>query len=396
MRRIPLLAAFALVAACGSPPEITRTPPDAPTRAEYTKALVEFGLTRAALGKDWIAAGEQALAAPVVTAPPFREAGYLAPDEPAAVAYRFDVRRGRKIVIDVTFESVTPARLFIDLFQFAPDGSDQLPVRVAEADPGALRLEYEARRDAPHVIRLQPEILRGGRYTIVYRTEAALAFPVPGLSLPAIHSTFGAPRDAGRRSHHGVDIFAPRGTPVVAAADGVVSVRTSDLGGQVIWLRDRRGGRRLYYAHLNGWAVADGADVKIGDVIGFVGNTGNARTTPPHLHFGVYERGPAVSVSSACRSRCARPNGVARTDCELEPDAPAWHGRPRSSRGGSAGGTHTGGRHGPQSGRCLGILLSRRAAGRIWRLRRPRGRDRDGDGSVENAARRRDGVGRGA
>jgi hypothetical protein len=229
----------------------------------------------------------------VPTAPPFREAGYLAPDEPGAVAYRFDVRRGRRIVIDVTFESVTPARVFIDLFQVAPDGSDQLPVRVAEADPGALRLEYEARRDAPHVIRLQPEILRGGRYTIVYRTEAALAFPVPGLSLEAIHSTFGAPRDAGRRSHHGVDIFAPRGTPVVAAADGVVSVRTSNLGGQVIWLRDRRGGRRLYYAHLNDWAVADGAEVKIGDVIGYIGNTGNARTTPPHLHFGVYERGPA-------------------------------------------------------------------------------------------------------
>lgn len=293
MRRIPFLSAFALTAACGAAPEITRTPPDAPTRAEYTRALAEFGLTRAAVGKDWIAAGERALAAPVTTAPPFREAGYLAPDAPAAVAYRFDVRRGRKIVIEVAFESTTPARVFIDLFQLAPDGSIDAPRLVAEADPGAMRLEYEARRDAPHVIRLQPEALRGGRYTIVYKTEASLAFPVPGLSLEAIHSTFGAPRDAGRRDHHGVDIFAAHGTPVVAAVDGIVTTRTSNLGGQVIWLRDRRTGRNVYYAHLSGWAVADGADVKIGDVIGFVGNTGNARTTPPHLHFGVYERGPA-------------------------------------------------------------------------------------------------------
>jgi hypothetical protein len=294
VRRLALLSAFALTAACGGgAPEITRTPPDAPTRAEYTRALIEFGLTRSAVGKDWIAAGDRALVSPVPTAPPFREAGYLAPDVPAAVAYRFDVRRGRKVVIDVTFESITPSRVFVDLFQLAPAGSSDPPVLVAEADPGAMRLEYEARRDAPHVIRLQPEALRGGRYTIVYKTEASLAFPVPGMSLAAIHSTFGAPRDAGRRNHHGVDIFAAHGTPVVAAVDGVVSTRTSNLGGQVIWLRDRRGGRNVYYAHLSRWAVADGTEVRSGDVIGFVGNTGNARSTPPHLHFGVYERGPA-------------------------------------------------------------------------------------------------------
>ena len=73
----------------------------------------------------------------------------------------------------------------------------------------------------------------------------------------------------------------------------MVSTDTSERGGQVIWLRDRRVRRSLYYAHLNGWAVQDGTEVRAGDVIGFVGNTGNARTTPPHLHFGVYERGPA-------------------------------------------------------------------------------------------------------
>jgi murein DD-endopeptidase MepM/ murein hydrolase activator NlpD len=289
-----MVVAVVTAVACGAPPPpLVRTPPDAPTRGEYAAALAEFGLGRSALGRDWIAAGERALAQPVDAATPFSETGYLAPTEPSAVAYKLTLRRGRTLVIDVTFESAEPSQLFIDLFELSADGDDDPPRRVAEANPGARVFEYEVRRDAAYVLRLQPELLRGGRYTVVQRTEATLAFPVQGLSLRAGLSGFGAPRDAGRRSHHGIDIFAPRGTPVLAAADGTVRVDTSNLGGQVIWLREASSVRRsLYYAHLDSWAVQDGASVKTGDVIGYVGNTGNARTTPPHLHFGVYERGP--------------------------------------------------------------------------------------------------------
>jgi len=105
-------------------------------------------------------------------------------------------------------------------------------------------------------------------------------------------SFFGADRDAGRRVHHGIDIFAPRGTPVVAATDGVVrSIASNRLGGHVVWLRDERRGRTLYYAHLDRHAVSTGQMVRTGDVLGFVGNTGNASTTRPHLHFGLYRRG---------------------------------------------------------------------------------------------------------
>jgi hypothetical protein len=106
-----------------------------------------------------------------------------------------------------------------------------------------------------------------------------------------IGSKFGAPRDAGARSHHGIDIFAKRGTPVVAASAGVVNrVNETNIGGKVVWLRDTFG-NSLYYAHLDSQAVSSGMRVEIGDTLGFVGNTGNARTTPPHLHFGVYRRG---------------------------------------------------------------------------------------------------------
>src|SRR5690606_6321435 len=131
--------------------------------------------------------------------------------------------------------------------------------------------------------------LRAGRVTVTLAAEPALAFPVEGRGTGAVGSFFGADRDGGARSHHGVDIFAPRGTPVLAAAEGTVSrVRETPRGGKVVWLRDEARGQNLYYAHLDSQLVAGGERVRVGDTLGLVGNTGNARTTPPHLHFGIY------------------------------------------------------------------------------------------------------------
>ena len=151
---------------------------------------------------------------------------------------------------------------------------------------------HEVRRDGVYVLRLQPELLRSGAFTLTVSTEPSLAFPVSGRDSRAVKSFFGAERDAGARQHHGVDIFAPRGTPVLAAARGVVrSIAPNNLGGNVVWLSDLGRGQTLYYAHLDRHYVTAGQHVEIGDTLGFVGNTGNARTTPPHLHFGVYRRG---------------------------------------------------------------------------------------------------------
>ena len=103
---------------------------------------------------------------------------------------------------------------------------------------------------------------------------------------------FGAERDGGRREHHGVDIFAPRHTPVLATSRARVR-RVADwkLGGHVVWLEDPERGLRLYFAHLQTQDVEEGTWVEPGDRIGTVGNSGNARTTAPHLHFGIYVRG---------------------------------------------------------------------------------------------------------
>jgi murein DD-endopeptidase MepM/ murein hydrolase activator NlpD len=101
-----------------------------------------------------------------------------------------------------------------------------------------------------------------------------------------------APR-AGTGSHYGNDLFADTGTPVVAVADGTLSkVGVNTLGGNRLWLTDERG-NWFYYAHLSAYAPAavEGARVTRGQVIGFVGNTGQAITTPPHLHFEIHPGG---------------------------------------------------------------------------------------------------------
>ena len=115
-------------------------------------------------------------------------------------------------------------------------------------------------------------------------------FPVYGGS--SFSDTFGAAR-AGVVWHHGQDIFAPLGTPLLAVADGTVfSVGWNDLGGYRLWLRDRQG-NQFYYAHLSAFSplALDGNEVKAGDVVGFVGNTGDAQTTPYHLHFEIHPVG---------------------------------------------------------------------------------------------------------
>ena len=95
------------------------------------------------------------------------------------------------------------------------------------------------------------------------------------------------------RTHEGIDILAPRGTKVFSATEGLVAdLRNNNLGGKVVWIMGPAGTWH-YYAHLDdhkrGLSVGD--YVKKGDLIGYVGNTGNARHTAPHLHYGLYLQG---------------------------------------------------------------------------------------------------------
>jgi peptidoglycan LD-endopeptidase LytH len=127
--------------------------------------------------------------------------------------------------------------------------------------------------------------------------DARLQMPVEGASAGAVADTWHAPRSGGRR-HEGQDIFARRGTPVRPAAAGyVVRVGENELGGKVVFVVGA-GGRTYYYAHLDAHAAGvDAGDyvTPADDFIGYVGTTGNAAGTPPHLHFGVYARDGAIN-----------------------------------------------------------------------------------------------------
>jgi murein DD-endopeptidase MepM/ murein hydrolase activator NlpD len=124
---------------------------------------------------------------------------------------------------------------------------------------------------------------------------ASLPVPVAGVKPAGLVDTWGGARSEGRR-HEGIDIFARRGTPVLAATEGIVMrVGTNRLGGQVVWVLGP-GGQRHYYAHLDGYGdVHAGMRIGAGSIVGYVGNTGNAATTPPHLHYGIYTAAGAIN-----------------------------------------------------------------------------------------------------
>lgn len=257
----------------------------------YQESLADAGLSETALGVDWLAAGRTAvdLAAPVSL--PFEEAGFITAEDPGAMAYRISIARGQRLTASISLQSDDEARVFVDLFRVpSSEGDRPRPILSTDSVPGDF--VHEPWRGGDFILRLQPELLRGGQYHVTLRLEAQLAFPVEGHNMRAVQSMFGADRDAGRRSHDGVDIFARRGTPVLATSAGVVNrVNVTNLGGKVVWLRDPVRNSNIYYAHLDSQYVVSGARVQVGDTLGFVGNTGNARTTPPHLHFGVYRSG---------------------------------------------------------------------------------------------------------
>ncbi|HKP75464.1 MAG TPA: M23 family metallopeptidase [Longimicrobiaceae bacterium] len=120
--------------------------------------------------------------------------------------------------------------------------------------------------------------------------ERGLAIPVAGVRRQELRDSFHAPRSGGRQ-HLGIDIMAPEGTPVLAAAGGVIVKRDSSaLGGISLYERGHDGATIYFYAHLSRYAagIDEGDLVRQGDVIAYVGHTGNADASAPHLHFGVY------------------------------------------------------------------------------------------------------------
>ncbi len=256
---------------------------------QYERSLKTADLDRTALGSDWLVAAERALRDSLSITMPYRETGYFPANRATAIGYTLTAQRGDRLLIRIETQGQQSARVFIDVFEI--DGKNRV-TRAISAQADTAVLAWDVRRTRTHLIRIQPELLRSGRYTISITREPVLAFPVKDRDSRQISSFFGVARDGGRRRHEGIDIFAPKGTPALASVSGTIAqVGTNELGGNVVFLNDDDHNQRLYYAHLDRFAVQTGQRVSIGDTIGFVGNTGNARTTGPHLHFGIYADG---------------------------------------------------------------------------------------------------------
>lgn len=259
-------------------------------RERYGEALDRAGLTESLMVESWRQAGAHALASGVDVSLPVIEEVWLAPEEPGALGYRIELRRGERLQVEVRSAQMEQS-FFIELFRARGDEDEPTPLLVEWAEDSERGIVYDARASATYLLRIQPELLGGGPVEVEIRTGPSLAFPVEDRSTRNVLSFFGDVRDGGARDHHGVDIFAPRGTPVLAATDGTAyRVQVTPRGGKVVWVRDSTGDIRSYYAHLDSQMVQEGQEVRAGDVLGLVGNTGNAITTPPHLHFGIYIR----------------------------------------------------------------------------------------------------------
>jgi hypothetical protein len=271
----------------------TQSPQPRTPREAYLVQLASNGLYDTRMAALWREAGDQALSDSVLQEAPFQETGYFRAEEPMARVYRMELLEGE--VLRMNLISLPDSTLFfLDLFREEPTDSSLQYRQVFHAENYQTdSLSYEIEEAGIYLLRIQPELLAAGRFNMELIVQPVYgAFPVSGKGNRDIWSFWGDPRDGGRRSHQGIDIFARRGTPVVAAVDGIVrSVRNRGLGGKQVWLSDPARRQSLYYAHLDSQLVTEGQRVQAGDTLGWVGNTGNARNTRPHLHFGIYRRG---------------------------------------------------------------------------------------------------------
>lgn len=259
-------------------------------REAYKKSLYKNDINKTPEGQRWTAAGEQALAQPVKVSVPYQLKGQFLVDRQLALGLQFEAKKGAQLRFSLDKPAEVPFILFAELFQQEAGSEPQL---LHAADTAAQYFTYDIETTGTYTLRLQPQLLKGGNYSLTITEGPSIGFPVTDPKAN-IGSFWGAGRDGGKRRHEGVDIFAKKGSPAIAALDGyVTAIQETPIGGKVVWLRPHGKDYTLYYAHLDSHLVQTGQTVSSGDTLGTVGNTGNARTTPSHLHFGVYtSRGP--------------------------------------------------------------------------------------------------------
>lgn len=244
------------------------------------------------LGQQWIKAVARADQQPMQITQKLTTTRSFSSDEVVAHVYHLSLKQGEQLLWQLNRLAPSTGQLYGSL-EHQTCASAWSTVVELTADGNVHRRMIT--QSGNYRLVLQPELFATINYSLAVAQGGSLPLPVIGAAQHDIGGGFGVARDGGTRAHHGVDIFAKKGTPVIAVADGKVRTGTGGLGGNYLWLSEGKfgfGGTRYYYAHLDDFAVASGDTVKQGAILGYVGNTGNAKSTPPHLHFGVYAGGP--------------------------------------------------------------------------------------------------------
>lgn len=255
---------------------------------EYAEELEDKNLDDTPEGRAWLAASKKALEVPQTIQLPYRQAGYFHPDKPRSLGLKFRAKQGERLIFTLN-KKLASSVIYSDLFK-----ANSIDAPVLSADTSSSQFTFDIEETGDYILRLQPELFLSGEYNLAISIGPSLGFPVSH-NKADIGSFWGDGRDGGKRSHEGIDIFAPKHSPAIAASDGYVTgVREGGIGGKTIWLRPEGKNYTLYYAHLDKQLVREGQFVKKGETVGLVGNTGNAKYTPSHLHFGVYTYSGAI------------------------------------------------------------------------------------------------------
>ena len=249
----------------------------------------------------WHASYQTALVDSLFIELPYSEVGKFSSHHFPVHSYDVLLERGEKLMVNVTSDSTFA---FLDVYAYKNiDSLEKKPI-ISEKFIGQTSIAMPVEKSEKYKILIQPELYASKRFKIDIYTQPTLTFPVAGYSDNAIQSFWGNPRSGGTRLHEGIDIFAPRLTPVLAVTDGHINFAGErGLGGKQVWLRDGLFGASYYYAHLDSIKVSTTKKVSVGDTLGYVGNTGNAKTTVPHLHFGIYTSKGAVDPLPFVRTR---------------------------------------------------------------------------------------------
>ena len=257
----------------------------------YVKSLESSGISKSTMGKKWISSGESALLNPKESVKlPFKSEIFFREIVPNAISYRLKYEEYAKLTFKISSKGKDNNGVYVDIFEDNPNKS-----RVRNFYVKDTIFVYEDNNFKNLIIRIQPQLLVNQYVTLEIIENPKLAFPVKNGSNKDIQSFWGVERDGGQRRHEGVDIFSKKGTPILAVEDGTIArVETNILGGKVVWQRLGLFGQSIYYAHLDSQMVSSGQAVKKGDVVGFMGNTGNAKYTASHLHFGIYTGSGAI------------------------------------------------------------------------------------------------------